>query len=91
MSSFTKPLTVTKIGARLWLVERAFEYRVGSEDSTEVVEVPQGFTTDFASVPRVVWWLIPPDGQYTQAAVVHDFLYFSQTTTRIEADRIFLE
>lgn len=37
--------------------------------------VPSGFSTDFASVPRFLWWLFPPYGRHTKAAVVHDYLY----------------
>jgi len=53
------------------------------------VTVPVGFVTDFASIPRVAWSMLPPDGNYTYPAVVHDFLYWSQTTTRKQADEIF--
>lgn len=91
MSSFTKPLTVTKIGPRLWRVERQFTYFIGEEDSDEFVIVPKGFETDFASVPRLFWTLIPPDGTYTQAAVLHDFLYFKKLYVRKRCDEIFLE
>jgi len=91
MSSFTKPLTVTKIDARKWKVERSFIYIIDFEDALESIEIPKGFITDFASVPRAFWMVIPPDGKYTQAAVLHDFLYFTQTHTRKEADKIFLE
>ena len=91
MSNFTKPLTVTKIGARLWKVERTFEYHVGSKDSVEIIEVPKGFTTDFATVPRFLWILFPPDGQYTQAAVLHDNLYSRKIYSRLKSDRIFRE
>lgn len=37
--------------------------------------VPVGFVTDFASVPRLLWWLFPPRGKHTKAAVLHDYLY----------------
>ena len=59
MSSFTKPLTVTKVDARLWRVERQFTYFIGEEDSDEFVTIPKGFETDFASVPRLFWIFIP--------------------------------
>ncbi len=36
--------------------------------------VPLGFQTDFASVPRILHWLILPYGAYTRAAVLHDWL-----------------
>lgn len=91
MSVFTEPLTVTKIGPRLWRVERQFTYFVGSEDSEEFVIVPVGIITDFASVPRAFWIIFPPDGEYTQAAVLHDFLYRDQRYTRAKTDHIFLE
>ncbi len=44
-------------------------------DDGWIVSVPAGFTTDFASVPRFFWRLVPPWGRYSRAAVVHDFLY----------------
>jgi Protein of unknown function (DUF1353) len=33
-----------------------------------------GFETDLASVPAWLTWLVPRYGQYTRAAIVHDFL-----------------
>jgi len=90
-SNFTKPLIVKKISARLWEVQGGFSYAVGSEDSKEVIHIPHGFLTDFASVPRPFWIIFPPDGQYTQSSVLHDFLYHSRLYTRKRSDRIFLE
>jgi len=55
------------------------------------IEVPTGFDTDYASVPRIFWSVYPPDGSYTEAAVVHDFLYDEQPCTRAEADAVFME
>lgn len=71
------------------------------------VEVETGFDTDYASVPRALWGLYPPDGDYTPAAVIHDALYWHQATAepteanldvghvrtvcREVADRVFLE
>jgi hypothetical protein len=59
------------------------------DSGTEVV-VPAGFVTDFASTPRLMWSLLPPIGTYLQAAVVHDYLYWTQGCTRAQADRILL-
>lgn len=53
------------------------------------VEVPIGFVTDFASIPRVFWSLFRPDGVYMYAAVIHDFLYWDQQRDRTEADQVF--
>lgn len=55
-----------------------------------VIEVPQGFETDFASVPRFFWRVVPPWGRYSPAAVVHDYLYSTGKVSREDADRAFL-
>ncbi|RJP39002.1 MAG: DUF1353 domain-containing protein [Desulfobacteraceae bacterium] len=52
------------------------------------VEVPKGFVTDLASIPRVFWSLLKPEGRYAYAAVVHDYLYWDQSRSREEADLI---
>lgn len=99
MSSFTKPLTTTYIGGGFRLVARAFRYHVGEECSEEVIDVPKGFKTDFASIPWPASMFIPKDGDYNQATVVHDYLYSmlgklpqnTYTYTRLECDNIFLE
>jgi hypothetical protein len=39
------------------------------------IAVPRGFLTDFASVPKILWNLLPPVGRYGKAAVIHDRLY----------------
>lgn len=37
--------------------------------------IPAGFTTDGASVPRLLWSIIPPHGLAFNASVLHDYLY----------------
>ena len=55
--------------------------------------VPIGFKTDGASIPKIFWSVVgsPFTGLYRRAALIHDYLYFSQTTKRNYADKIFLE
>lgn len=91
MSSFTQPLILKKIGDRLWELFTPFEYHVGSFPSKDVIVVPVGFKTDLASTPRATWIVMPPDGRYAASAVVHDWGYHTQTRSRLEVDRIFLE
>lgn len=97
MSSFTKPLTTTYIKKGFRKVARAFEYHVGSKNSEEVIRIPKGFITDFASVPWPASMLFPKDGDHNQAAVLHDWLYSmlgilpDRTYIRIDCDKIFLE
>lgn len=88
MAHFTSPLSATKLDARMWRVNQTFKYY---SDFGGFVRVEGGFETDFASIPRFLWTLAPPDGRYTQAAVVHDWLYTTQTGPKDMADRIFKE
>ena len=53
------------------------------------VEVPSGFATDLASVPRLLWSAFPRTGRYAYAAIIHDYLYWYQPMKREEADQIF--
>ena len=43
-------------------------------DGERRIEVPALFETDFHSVPRVLWWWMPP-WEFPFAAVIHDWLY----------------
>lgn len=95
MSSFTTALVCKRLDAPLeWEVVKEFEYHVGSLASGFCLTVPQGFVTDFASIPRYLWWLWPPQGGlYDKAAVIHDFLYRRHFAHigRVIADAIFLD
>lgn len=92
MSSFTSVLTVSPYAdGRTWYLRARLQYDVGAEGSGDSIVVPPGFTTDFASVPRVFWMLLPRWGRYGNATVVHDFLYYAQDRSRAQADRVLLE
>lgn len=91
MSSFTNALNVEVLdGYRFRLVD-PFEYHVGRYPSDDVIRVPVGFVTDFASIPRLFWSIIPPHGSYAKAAMVHDYLYTYGTNGRKYADDVFNE
>jgi Protein of unknown function (DUF1353) len=72
-----------------WELQEPLCYRGQRDEWT----VPAGFCTDFASVPRVVTWLIPRYGRYTKAAIVHDFLCGVEVPlgrmSRADADGVF--
>ena len=96
MSSFTSELDVRitqkkRDGRPLAELLTAFTYEVGDLGSGDVITVPKGYVTDFASVPRALWAIEPPLGDAGKAAVLHDWLYETGERSRAEADRIFLE
>jgi hypothetical protein len=74
-------------GAEDWMVRMPLEYEIG--DSGKVISVPNGFVTDFASVPAALRPFFPKLGKYLQAAIVHDYLYWNQSCSKGQADRIF--
>ncbi len=59
------------------------------QEAHRPVTVPVGFVTDFASIPRVFWQILRPDGEYAYAAVIHDYLYWLQDRSREQADAVF--
>jgi hypothetical protein len=55
----------------------------------QLIEIPRGFVTDFASVPRPLWWLFPRIGSYGLPSIMHDWLYWQQDVPRKTADHLF--
>lgn len=97
MSAFTKNTNpigrYLENGVDYELLEN-LTYHVGSEESNEVIVVPEGTVTDWASIPYIVQALIPKSiGK--RAAVVHDYLYKTNGLgglyTRKRCDEIFKE
>ncbi len=94
-ASFPLPLRLERTGPGLAVLRAPFAFISATLGR---IEIEAGFDTDYASVPRIFWSIYPPDGTYTEAAVIHDALYFYQTAglnrpaiKRGEADAVFLE
>ena len=85
-----KPMFVTEL--RVKIVDEGYELTHPLRYATglDVWEVPKGFVTNFASVPRIVRPFITGHGKDRYAATLHDYLY-SIKHDRREADAIFLE
>lgn len=90
---FLDPLIIEDLDGVNFKVWSEFDYHTDiSLPNGEVVHIHAGFLTDFASVPRIFWPLLPPNGRYGKAAVVHDFLYRTAgQATKSQADHVFLE
>lgn len=67
-----------------------FAYESAVEDVGRL-EVPIGYVTDFASVPRlpIVFWLV--GSRANKASVLHDWCYSSQLVSQADADAVFYE
>ena len=91
MSSFTKPLVVKSLGKGYYELLEEFEYYTDIRGIREIITVPVGFITDFASIPKQLRWLFKPnDKQYAKSSVIHDFMY-RKVYDRQFADEVFCE
>jgi hypothetical protein len=67
--------TVTRAGRTVWRLLEPLEWVLDGANGTDSLVVPAGFSTDLASIPWAMRWLIPASGPWQRAAVVHDWLY----------------
>lgn len=80
-----------KQGRTLAVVTRPYAYMHEVRGAMVSVEIPQGFVTDFASIPSFFHFIVQPFGRHAPAAVLHDYLYaLGQKKARRLADRLFL-
>jgi len=90
VSSFQTPLILEYGDGHEWRLVQGFRYDTDLVP-LGAVYVPAGFETDFASIPRPLWNILPPTGAYGKAAVVHDWCYRKSGISRELADKILLE
>lgn len=74
--------------AKHWVTNEDLVWVIGK--TNEKIVVPKGFVTDYASIPPAIGLLVglTKNGKYDRAAVIHDFLYWSQGCTRAQSDRL---
>lgn len=92
MSWFRELLAVEKVRVLPnphWELTRDLVYE--SDLLGDIIVVPKGFRTDFASIPHtpLAWYLFA--GKADEAATVHDLLYSTQIYPREKCDAIFHE
>jgi hypothetical protein len=66
---FARGPVLTYVGRGRYTTVGPTEY-VGK---TDVITIPSDFHTDLATIPRIFWAILPPNGLYERAAVLHDF------------------
>ena len=82
----TDLVSVSQVSPTRWQLLEPVVY----EGRNQTFTVPAGFVTDFATVPRIFFWLVPTYGVYTKAAILHDYLVeHPELVSRADADGIF--
>lgn len=91
MAKFLTELGVVGLNDKIWVLTQPLVYK---SDLVDVVAVPVGFYTDFASVPRVpVFYTLFGDRAHRES-VLHDAMYcidFPGNISFSTANKIFLE
>jgi len=88
LGSVSEPLHLGRFSDRMYFLREPIGWKPNPGQDLPEINVPVGFVTDFASIPRVFWSVLPPDGQYTYPAIIHDYLYWNQSISRDKADKI---
>lgn len=81
----------------LFKLINTFKKEIFVENEKKIVEVPYGFKTDLASIPKLFWSWLSPFGKHQEAALIHDYLYkndgklkgLKNKLTRKESDLLF--
>jgi hypothetical protein len=82
-------LQVSRFAEPMYYLLTPISWNANTEqENYPTVTAPRGFVSDLASIPRKFWSLLPPDGEYAYAAIIHDYLYWTQTGTRQIADKV---
>ena len=89
---FINELKIRKLSSSTWILTQPFF----ANHALRGIRVEQGFKTDLASIPAWLRWLLPPDGEYKEAAVIHDWLLKlmydgNSNITRVIAASTFLD
>jgi hypothetical protein len=79
------PLVVEQLDSNCWELKAPLVYHGKERPFT----LPPDFRTDFATVPFFLTWLVPRYGNYTNAAVLHDWLLDETDIKRCDCDGIF--
>lgn len=80
---------VHREGRALYVLGDNFSYCL--DRTGDVIKLPSGFVTDFASIPWPARLIITPDGPVARAAIIHDYLYAVGEPDRREyADEVLL-
>lgn len=84
---FLSKLDVESFDNGKWILLEAFCVKIDEE----VICVPSGYETDFASIPRLPFVFLIFGNTATRSSVIHDWLYTLGTRPREWCDEVFRE
>lgn len=76
-------------GRGTWVIDMPFSFY--SDVAGMTITAPEGFQTDFASVPRLPIVFLMAGDTSTEASVIHDWLYTCKILPRRMADAVLRE
>jgi hypothetical protein len=77
-------------GTGSWAVVGPYFHELGKHGSAHFLDVPDGFVTDLASIPRAFHWLFNPyDPSTVEAAIVHDAMLEQGYEQRVAAGEFY--
>lgn len=85
---FLDPLVTEDVGDGNVMIYSEFRYAV--RDTSTTLDIPIGFVTDYASIPRILRPIITGHDNTKKPAVLHDYLYRKGIGKRKWADKLFL-
>ncbi len=96
---FLTHLDTRYIGGGYFELLAPLDVKIGGQ----VLRIPKGFITDFASIPKLARWLIAKTEDHIKGAVLHDYLYSlrgrisfigigkrTENISRKQSDKLFL-
>ena len=69
---------------KYWATTKNTEVTLSNGDN---IVIPKGFLWDLSSVPKFLWGIFPPFGDFLIASLVHDYLYVNKQYSRAFADK----
>lgn len=78
-------------GVKSYKLLEELVYRSDIPGPDVIVRIEEGFVSDGATVPRFFWRWFPPTGQYTAAAILHDWLCVYRIYSHKISHRMFNE
>lgn len=69
---------------KYWIVLNPIQFK---SSWGETFIIPKGFETDLSTVPKWLWGLLPPFGDFLLAAIIHDYLYVTKPCSKEAADK----